>query len=500
MIFIFPIGHSQQIFRIPYVSFGIIALCSLILIFSWGSLKREATQAENLHDLEDSLKLSLFYAYEESQGRDTFETYFGDASNILELKSDLKERIDRFWEQALQGEMFPPGSDEAESIEDYKLQRQQLLSSGVAGHLGFTPKPFKPWTLLTCMFVHFGIAHLFFNMFFLYLAGPPIEDSYGRGAFLGLYLTGGIVGTLGFTLFHPHSTVPLVGASGAVSALFGMVLVRFYKIKVKFWYYYFLVRLHSGTFELPAWFVVIFFWFVPQLIWFWVGQYLEQPVAYEAHIFGFLFGVAAAATLTATGWDQKLLPAELREEAEFIDRAIKPVPVADMDHTEAMIEAGREAEAVQDLRSVLHDRPGHLPSRILLASTLLKTGKAQEALPEVEAVLEALLRGGNAEKADSFLAESMKHMSGLDIDPKIRFRLASLLQSRIKFAAAAGHYQHIASEQPESPLAPKALLAAAELWEEKLHDIQRAEAIYRSLLERYPDSPQAARARLRSGS
>ncbi|MGD2153701.1 MAG: rhomboid family intramembrane serine protease [Gemmatimonadales bacterium] len=78
--------------------------------------------------------------------------------------------------------------------------------------------PYRPWTLVTYMFLHGGFGHLFFNMLALFFFGPRLEARLGAGHFLGLYLTAGVVGALA-SLTTPHAAV--VGASGAV---FGVML------------------------------------------------------------------------------------------------------------------------------------------------------------------------------------------------------------------------------------------------------------------------------------
>ena len=78
--------------------------------------------------------------------------------------------------------------------------------------------PYRPWTLLTYMFLHAGFGHLLFNMLGLYFFGPRVESRLGGRRFLGLYLTSGLVGAL-LSLATPYARI--VGASGAV---FGVML------------------------------------------------------------------------------------------------------------------------------------------------------------------------------------------------------------------------------------------------------------------------------------
>jgi membrane associated rhomboid family serine protease len=76
-------------------------------------------------------------------------------------------------------------------------------------------------TLVTSMFLHGGLLHLAGNMLFLWIFGDNLEDAFGHLKFLGFYLAGGIAATLAQVLSAPNSTVPMVGASGAIAAVMG---------------------------------------------------------------------------------------------------------------------------------------------------------------------------------------------------------------------------------------------------------------------------------------
>lgn len=80
-------------------------------------------------------------------------------------------------------------------------------------------------SLITAMFLHGSLAHLAVNMLFLWVFGAAVEDRFGPGPFLGLYLVGGVLGTLAFVAVNAGSAAPLVGASGAVSAAMGAFLL-----------------------------------------------------------------------------------------------------------------------------------------------------------------------------------------------------------------------------------------------------------------------------------
>ncbi|HLX96190.1 MAG TPA: rhomboid family intramembrane serine protease [Verrucomicrobiae bacterium] len=155
------------------------------------------------------------------------------------------------------------------------------------------------WTYLTSMFVHAGILHLLGNMIFLFLFGSCVEDIIGRARFLAFYLLGGLAAELVYIAASPDhfsSSIPMGGASGAISAAMGMYLLLRTQADIEFKYFYwlFFITLGSGEFELPAW-VAISFWFCKDLFWMVLGYLAHEPiggVAFGAHVGGLLAGLA----------------------------------------------------------------------------------------------------------------------------------------------------------------------------------------------------------------
>src|SRR6516164_2556486 len=88
-------------------------------------------------------------------------------------------------------------------------------------------------TILTAMFMHASWSHIIGNMVFLWAFGPEIEDAMGRGRYLVFYLLGGLVAMLAQVAASPHSTVPTLGASGAIAAVMGAFLVTYPRDRIK---------------------------------------------------------------------------------------------------------------------------------------------------------------------------------------------------------------------------------------------------------------------------
>jgi len=146
-------------------------------------------------------------------------------------------------------------------------------------------------TILAAMFMHGSWSHIIGNMIFLWAFAPEIEDAMGRGRYLVFYLVGGLVAMLAQVAASPHSTVPNLGASGAIAAVMGAFIVTYPRDQIRTLLFIFVfARIRF----IPA-ALLIGLWFISQLLHAGaVAQVQTGGVAYLAHIGGFIFGAATA--------------------------------------------------------------------------------------------------------------------------------------------------------------------------------------------------------------
>ena len=158
----------------------------------------------------------------------------------------------------------------------------------IIDNYGFKPVQFSILTLFTSMFLHGGIAHIFGNMWFLYIFGDNVEDKFGHFKYIIFYILSGIAASMLHFALNSSSNVPAVGASGAISGVLGAYMVLFPHAKVYV----------SGSLGHVGKISAVFmlgFWFLFQLI---SGTFslfgAQSGIAFFAHIGGFVFGAAVA--------------------------------------------------------------------------------------------------------------------------------------------------------------------------------------------------------------
>jgi membrane associated rhomboid family serine protease len=154
-------------------------------------------------------------------------------------------------------------------------------------------------TLFTAMFMHAGWVHLGGNMLYLWIFGDNVEDRFGHVKFLIFYLVCGLAATFAQLAFNPESTIPNLGASGAIAGVLGAYILLFPQARIQ-------VLQRQRVVQVPA-LIVIGLWFVLQLF-SGIGSIAATTadtggVAYMAHIGGFVAGFAL--TFLFRGSDRK---------------------------------------------------------------------------------------------------------------------------------------------------------------------------------------------------
>jgi len=184
-----------------------------------------------------------------------------------------------FWENALAEAGY------ASVVSDYGFIPSHLLASPV------TAAP----TILTSMFMHGGLLHLAGNMLFLWIFGDNVEDAIGHFRYLAFYLLGGVAAALTQMAVGPDSSIPMVGASGAIAAVMGAYLSLYPTSPITvlnpvplLWFFF------GFFFELPAW-VIAGEFFILNLLSGLRSNGIDGggqgPVAFFAHVGGFIAGL-----------------------------------------------------------------------------------------------------------------------------------------------------------------------------------------------------------------
>ena len=333
--------------------------------------------------------------------------------------------------------------------------------------------------LLTGIFIHVSLAHLFGNMVFLWLFGPHVEEALGWEAFLALYIGGGIAAGLMHMaivlLFAPKVVVPLVGASGAISAILAPFAIRFHRAQIRlFWLPGILLKSGWDQLQVPA-VVGLGLWIAQSIgsgIYFLINP---QPggTAYWAHIGGFVFGLVAA-ELTGLLRDgrQDYLLQDARSAAS---------------HGHETLDL-----AIRKYRAFLERDPDNGIVRAELAH-LLAVQDRDEAAREMLGAVRELLKHNQPLPAAKCVREASALGLPLALTARERLRLAGALEIQGDVKDAAALLSALIAETPDAPEDEMARLKLGQMLKES--DPVRANAVLSEFLQKYPYSQWAGRAK-----
>lgn len=454
MFIIVPVGHDEtEIRRVPWVTVSLVVACVAVFTTIWPrSLERERGIEESVRDVAAYF---LDHPYLELQPR---------VSSLLlgrYLGKDERERL----EEARTGSKPPARKSQLLEEQETLTALEGTLLAELDGYpmrrYGLIPAATSLETWVSHMFMHGSWGHLFGNMLLLLLAGYCVEERWGRSGFLLLYGVGGLAAAGLFCFRNPDSSIPMVGASGAISAAIGAFLVRFWATRIHFFYWILLI--FRGTFRLPAW-LVTFAWVGNELL---SAHLIDAAgpessgggIAHWAHLGGFGFGAAFGLVVRA-------FQLEARWIAPAIDAKVSGYQNTLLIRALKLSDKGSPARALELLLSELPRDPGNRDAVLHLWDLALKLQRAPEAAPHLARLIRDAVKSEDAdgcEAAVELLTELLSHAPKARPDPLTLVRLGLVLAAKGR-SDDAGYVieQALDALPPRAPL-PLALRAVKAL-------------------------------------
>jgi len=464
-----PLGHENVTARrLPLVTIGLIVANVLVFLLTYSGIER------------DSLRLGEVKAH---------ILLMAAMHPELQLTPPAQEAVDNFrrdypndWARATSGQHeVVDGWDARMRLTDDPVVLQteltqlcelyeELKSNSILERYAFIPAHPRPISYITSCFLHGGWLHIIGNMWFLWLAGFVLEDIWGRPLYLVFYLIAGAVAAQFFAWMNPHSTVPLVGASGAVAGLMGAFLVRFPKSKIEMgWILWIFLIFRIYRFKMPAYFLLPLWVLMEVFYGALAGS--ASGVAHWAHVGGFAFGAVAALLIRAVGVE-KLVTRKLEDDQSNptllqVEEATELLATGNLDEAEALLMQflGREPdslEGLQLLRDVYQrrqDTPQYLDATSRLCGAHLRAGFNQAAVKEYDEFLDA---------------------DGANLPAKDWLRLCRVLEERGEPRRALTEYQGLAFAHDDQPQSILALLGAARVCMMQLNRPEQALWFYQT--------------------
>jgi membrane associated rhomboid family serine protease len=380
--------------------------------------------------------------------RDHPETWQQAESHTRELADAWDARI-RLMDDptALQAEM-----------DSLTAQYSSMTSASLLEKYAFVPAHPHALAYLTANFLHGGWLHIIGNLWFLWLAGAILEDTWGRLIYPAFYLIAGAAALQFHAWFNPGSLTPTLGASGAVAALMGAFLVRFPTSKIEVALILGVRSLVNLSMGKGIRFKAAAYWLLP----FWllseifsgalVGK--SSGVAHWAHVGGFAFGALAALALRYSGLEQRADQAIEAKVSWTADPAI-------VQATEQM-EQGKLDNAVATLQGFLAAKPASEEGYTLLHQVYWRKNDVKAYRETIAKLIQLHLKNQNLDAALQNY-EDFRNAGVESLPAPVWLELCRAIEGQGNYDRAAAEYESLAAACPAERPALLALLAAGRL-------------------------------------
>jgi membrane associated rhomboid family serine protease/DNA-binding SARP family transcriptional activator len=402
-----------------------------------------------------------------------------------ELVSDFKKKDLDTWRQAQSQtrEMADAWDVKMRMMEDETALQQEMDSladqwgtlekSAFVTQYAFVPSHPTGMSYVTANFLHAGWLHLIGNMWFLWLAGAILEDTWGRIIFPIFYLVAGAAALQFHAWSNPGSLTPTLGASGAVAALMGAFLVRFPTTKIEVAVILGLRSITNLALGKGIRFKAAAFWLLPMWLLMEIfsgalfGAY--SGVAHWAHVGGFVFGAVVALGLRYSGLEHQANAAIESKVSWTAD----PELVQATEH----MEHGKLDEAIATLKSYVAKKPDSIDAYTMLQQISWRKNDIPAYREAIIKLCQLHLKAQDLDAAwQSY--EEYTNSGGDPIPAPTWLELCRAAEGKENYDRAVAEYEKLASAYPTQKQSLLALMAAGRLSLKKLNRASEAVRFY----------------------
>ena len=449
-----PLRHeNMQGRRWPVITFGIIALNVIAFLGTHWTIDKQGPELGEvrLHlvllaamhpELKVPEKAQEFVTYVQTKNAPLWKEAQNpnrDLVDVWDTKFRLQDDAD-----ALQQEMDSLGNSYAE-----------LNSASLLSKYAFTPAHPTLLSVLTANFLHGGWLHLIGNMWFLWLAGAILEDTWGRLIYPAFYLIAGVLALQVHAMVNVGSFAPTIGASGAIAGLMGAFLVRFPTTKIEMgWLLFYRFRRFkmAAYWLLPVWLLTEIFY----------GSMFGQTsgVAHWAHVGGFAFGALIAFAVQKTGLEQ-MAEKGIQEKISWVSHP-------------SLVEAGEQMEkgqldlAAASLQKVLLEKPDSIDAYRMLQRIHWQKNDLPAHLDALTKLLGLEIKANDHEGAVQ-TCQDFRNAGGERLPAPLWLEFCRQLETQPDVSRAADEYIELAQAYPNEKQGLLAQMAAGRIYLKRLN-------------------------------
>ena len=483
-MFIIPLTGKISWRNPPLVTIGVILLnCLVYFIF-------QIDEADRQYEISEyyftsglvTIEVPRYIAYRQEISLDDLDSIQPEeldeetlASSFLDMERDFP-----FLEKLKNDEVIVPADPDYAKWKFLRAEYDAKRSQIICIKYGFRPAYKSFLTAFTYMFLHGSIGHLFGNMLFLWIVGCMLEMGLGRLLYTGLYVCSGLIAAGVFWLIYMNSTIPVVGASGAIAGLMGAFAVLFGRKRVKIFYS---LGFYFNYLKIPA-IILLPIWIGNELFQLFFGS--ARHVAYVAHIGGLVGGalygfMCLKYSLSPQGDIFEELPED--EVSPLLEKALKSIAELDM-------ETGRNL-----LEKVLAKDPENIDALTHLFNICKLDPDSENFHRTAKRLIFQLSRSYNTyEKAHKIYDEYVSHTSRPRLSPQMYVQLSTMFSTTGHLENAVKILTLLLKKVPQFPGIPAALLKLARAYRQNGMEL-KGEKCLQLICHKYPGSTEAQVAR-----
>ena len=452
MFFAFPIRTEKETMKLPYVTMGLIFVNMVIWLFTNRVVIQERNELAEIQ--------TRMYAIERDYAS---QVTGGDQRYFYEhTPSEFHEQ---FYKKVVRNSRYGQFDEWVSLYDAYKAK----IGNTFFHRWGFVPDRFSFLKLLCSIFIHASFFHVFGNMLFLWCVGCNLEDDWGWLGFFICYVLSGLTASGLHALKVSDGSVPCVGASGAIAGIMGIFLVKYYKIKIKFFYLW-LLRFWKpwGYFTTYAG-IVIPIWFAQQMIG--ANSGIDDGVGYWAHIGGFLFGAVAAGTIKLIGLDDGPILTGVQQKSKSPQFRIDPkVPL------------------VRQAKQALQADPHNVQKYLFFARVFAAKGNGKNAAVLYNMGLDLILKSRDSNSLTAAFREISANEFLDKLSEKNSYYLACGLEESGNYQEAVSLFYLYVNRFPEGKAREKSLYRAYIILGDSIGNSVQAHKALAYLMREYPET------------
>ncbi len=466
-----PLRHeSMQGRRWPVITIGLIVLNTLFFLLTHEKME-EQSQQEGVVRFH---VLVLAAGHPELKMPDDVQHFVARIRSSqpklwMYLQNPKREVADS-WDAGIR--MRDDSSDFQSEMDTLASQFEQMEQTSILDQYAFVPGQPKPVSYLTANFLHGGWLHLIGNMWFLWLAGFILEDTWGRLIFPAFYLLAGAFAMMVHAWSNPESTVATLGASGAVAGLMGAFLARFPNMKIEMawiWSLFLLFRMRVYKFKAAA------YWLLP--LWLFMEVFngslfgTSSGVAHWAHVGGFAFGAVVGYGIRASGLEH-VAEKGIQEKISWVSHPL-------LAEANEQMEKGQLDLALANLKKLLAENPDSIDAYRMIQQVYWQKSDHTARRSALEKLCGLLLKAKDGPEALQTY-QDFKNAGGQHLPASLWLDLCRQLEDTQELYKAVDEYQALAAAYPSEKQSLLAQIAAGRLCLRRLNDPQRACEFYQA--------------------